>query len=462
MSKETSGGGAGLHLEWSPERVHAVDVASGRRRSAATIGELSSFIGGHKNVLVGVNRQLIFLKIVSLPRAAAEDLRRILTIQMAQHFPLPSDQLAFDFYQTNVRLEDGLETVVAAIRAEDLKQLTTELQAAGIKATRVLPVALGSAAVAAHSSRASALVIESTPGVGKTIDVVSDGIVKLSRTVLDAANLEREVQRTIAASGAIDPSLIVASPAGSDVESGTTRLPGAIASPKTALDLLHEAPPFHLELAEQRELDHRLRIATHNRLATLLLVSALCLVGLVWKQRSDDAAQVTKGQGKWAQVLNKQKSISDTYTKQAQEATTIATTLKSAFQVAQPLGDVSSVVGDSLPKSSWLSSLNVERGKVVQMRGTSKNPDDVSLLLKNLTSTGRFRDVHLTVANSGKVSSVPVVQFSISAFPIGNLPMPVPAVKRAGSSSRTASATGGGATTTGGTSAADAGAEVKS
>ena len=49
----------------------------------------------------------------------------------------------------------------------------------------------------------------------------------------------------------------------------------------------------------------------------------------------------------------------------------------------------------------------------------------------------------LTVANSGKVSSVPVVQFSISAFPDRKPAHAyVPVVKRVGGASHTTSTTG--------------------
>ena len=42
---------------------------------------------------------------------------------------------------------------------------------------------------------------------------------------------------------------------------------------------------------------------------------------------------------------------------------------------------------------------------------------------KELTKQKRLRDVRLLFANSGDIDGSPVVQFSVSAFPVGNLPI---------------------------------------
>ena len=115
MSKER---GPSLHVEWSPDRVRAIDIATGRRYAGATLSALSPLPAGQRTVIVGISRQLVFMKCVSLPKAAPEDLRRVLGVQMAQLFPLPPDQLAFDFIQTNEHLADGFLTLVAAVRSE--------------------------------------------------------------------------------------------------------------------------------------------------------------------------------------------------------------------------------------------------------------------------------------------------------------------------------------------------------
>ena len=448
MSKERGGANSpSIHVEWAPGRVQAVDVSNGRRRTAATLGELTSFFSGHKSILVGISRQQVFMKAVALPKAAPDDLRRILSIQLGQHFPLPSDQLSFDFYQTNVRSDDGFVTMLAAVRAVDLRQLADEMKNAGVRAARILPVALGAIAVAAHAQSSAALVVEEATGVGYALDVVADGVVRLSRTVAsEGGDLVREVQRTLAASGAIGGGMALISAGAADSGSlgALARLTDAKSESRTALELLHEAPPFTFELAEQRELERRKQLAGHNRLAVLLLVASLGVVAVVWDIRSGAAANTKRAQGQWTALITKDKAINADWEKQAADAVAKQKTLATAFHVAQPMSDMASFVGDSLPAKSWLTGIDLQRGKVAQIRGTTSVPEDVARLLKTLGDSGRLRDVQLVVASSGKISSQPIVQFSLSGFPVGNLPMPVPALKKPGARPTPASAEGGG------------------
>jgi hypothetical protein len=420
MSREH---GPSLHVEWSPGRVRAIDIASGRRHSGTSLAEMAPILAGHKTAIVGISRQLVFLKTAPLPKAAPEDLRRILGIQMAQLFPLPSDQLSFDFIQTAHRAEDGLLTLIAAVRADDLRLLNSDLAAAGIRAERVLPVGLGAIVVAARAGMAQALVVEESPDGAFTLDVVAEGVVRLSRTASDS-QLERETQRTTAAAGIGDIGIVIAG-------APELHLPGASAAPRTSLELLHEAPPFFFELGETRALEAKKRVALHTRVAILMMLSALLLVALVWADRSDAQAIVTRGQGSWARRLGKERSILNAYVTKAQQGTAMTTTLNGAFAVAQPVGDIAAVAGDSLPPSAWMTGISIERGKPVQVRGTASNPDDIARLLKTLTASARFRDVRLVVANSGRINTTPVVEFNVTAVAIGNLPMPVADTRKA-------------------------------
>ena len=413
MSKTTA---PSLHLEWTPTWVRATDIGTRETAEGANLAELGTVLHGHRSVLVGIGRRTVFAKALRLPKAAPEDLRRILAVQLGQLFPLPSDQLAFDFFQTGHQNAEGWLTVVAAMRSEDLKRLLAELKAAGLTPARILPVALAAPAVAASAGQADALVLES--GVsGLSLDVVLGGAVLLSRVVPQGSDAEVEAKRTLAAAQAGPmPSVAV----------GDFGLSGALPSFGTALSLLHEAPEFSFRLAADRDQEARKRAAERTRLAVLMIVSALLLVLLVWVDRESAQAAAKRREGLMARQLTTLRSVQDAETAKAQKVTDVQDILDRAFVPAQPLSDIASVVGDSLPKGAWLTGISVERGKRLEFRGTAKSSDDVPQVVQALGASPRFRDVKLVFANSVLIGKARAVEFDISAVCVGNLPLVAP------------------------------------
>ena len=400
---------ATLHLEWSPGHVRALDRASGKTNSAQAIGELGPALSGHKSVLVGVGRSSIFLKTLGLPRATPDDLRNLLAVRLGQLFPLPASELSFDFVQTDAPTPEGFLTVVAAMRSKDLLQLRAELAQAGLKATAIRPVALGAAVAAKDAGLPDALVVESA-GEGLTLDVVQGGVLRFSRTT-PGGDIVAEAQRTIAAAG---------------VDRLPTLETQARDASRSSLGRLGESPAFHFALSDDRAKEQKDKLAGRTRLAGLMLLSGILLATLIGVDRADDAAAVTRANGKWARELTQLRSTRDFETGKAQAATAQNDTLTRAFQPAQPLSDIASAVSDALPQNVWLTGLNVERGKPVQLRGTATRAEDVAKLVDALSGNSRFRDVRLVFANSGKIKETTVVQFNLAATAVGNLPLPEP------------------------------------
>jgi hypothetical protein len=101
----------------------------------------------------------------------------------------------------------------------------------------------------------------------------------------------------------------------------------------------------------------------------------------------------------------------------------VDTSLDLAFEPKQRLGDVTFLVNNLCPEGLWLTGLTIERGKLALIRGTAINGEAVYKYLDRLTTQDRFRDVKLVFANNGQIEKVSVVQFSISAHVVGNLPL---------------------------------------
>lgn len=427
-----------LHIEWSPGWIRVVNVATREAAAAPALADLSAIVSGNSEAIVGVGRNSVFLKALRLPKAVPEDLRRIIAAQVGQIFPLPSTELVYDFFQTADVTSEGCLTVVAAMRTDELHTLRNELHLAGLKIARVLPIALAAPAVAATVGAADALVIENGPR-GLTLDVVQNGILRFSRVALADSDPAIEAQRTLAAIRAEDIPI---------VSVGDIGIPSARPSLGSALSLLHEAPSFSFELPEERGLGAKQRSAARTRSAVLLLVAALLVAVLVWTNRQQQFNDVRSAQASWTRQLTKLKSIRDGDTNATESVTSVEHKLDLAFQPAQPVSDIVSVVSDSLPPGAWLTQMNVERGQPLQLRGIAKSSADVATLVNSLGSSPRFRDVKLVFANSATVQKIPVIEFNVSAWCVGNVPLPAPDAKgpsRAATATRTASTATSGA-----------------
>ena len=378
-----------------------------------------------------MDRGRVFLRAVRLPKGAPDVLRQIIGIQTMQSFPLPAEQLTFDFIQTDDTNAEGTLTVVAAVRSEDLRRIRVDLEEAGLTPTRILPISLSAIAVAAQAGAGtSALVVEQVTG-GCTLDVVVEGALLFSRVTATVRDLQSEVRRTLAAAGTDDLPIV-------GVNLGETNLPGALTTTEGSLALLHRAPEtFAFELEEDRIGIAKRRATARMRLATLMLASAVLLAVLIWVDRSDALAAVRRSEGTWTRQLSKLRSIRNTETERAQRASAIHTNIERAFQPAQPIEDVAAVVGDVLPRGAWLTGLNIERGKALQIRGTALTTDHVARFVDALGTNRRFRDVKLVFANEARIAEKPVVQFNVTAVAVGNLPLPVPIKVKKGATPRT-------------------------
>lgn len=405
-----------IHIEWSPNRVTAVDTHTGQTVTRDSLLELSGVFGKSKEVLVGISRSLVFLKALRLPKAAPEDVRKMLEVQLGQYFPLPASQLTFDCYQTTDQNMEGCLTLVAAIRTEDMIQLKSALQLAGWRAARILPVALGSAVVAGVPD---AVVLENTMS-GLALDVVQGGVLRLSRTVPLGSDPLCEAQRTMIAARATNLPLITV---------GDLELAEAQPAKRSPLVALHEALPFHWELAADRALLEKRQLAGRTRFAALIFMAALLMLVMAWTDYSDSAAKRKKGEAKWNSQLTALRKVREAKQKRAEKQSLIASTLRGAFETRQHLSDAAFLASDNVSEGAWFTGLNLERGKPIQLRGTAKSNDDVTKMVSALTASPRLREVHLVFANSAKIEDIPVVQFNITAIATGNLPMPNPVKK---------------------------------
>jgi Tfp pilus assembly protein PilN len=381
-------------------------------RSGATAAECLAG-AGHHSCLLALGRGACFLKEVAAPKIPDSELRRVLALQMDQHFPFAAHEAAFSFR----RLGDGAEGArlqVAAVKADLLAQALDELSAAGMK--------VESAAASAHSAEAlgakSVVAVESADG-RLLIDVVKDGAVVYSREAQDPGTEEgraAQVARTLAAAGLVDVPVMALG--------GLDALAGGSARPEKGLALLASAPPAFALEHPRVERDRQARAVNWRFFAAggLMVAAVLASVLVIGDRLSRQAELDRTAQRRQVQIDQIQKSSREVEEKiKAYEEGGEA--LQAAFVPAQHPSDVLAVTSNALPAGAWLTGLTFERGKPFQIRGVSKTQAEVGQFVSNLNSSGRLRDVKLNFANEGKIDEAKVFQFSITAHVIGNLPL---------------------------------------
>ena len=170
-----------LHLEWTPGYVRAVNIVTGQTAEAESVAGLGADPerpqagAGRHRPQPHLPEDRCACRAPPPPTCAASWASR-----SAQLFPLPADQLSFDFLRTDDQTPDGWLTLVGAIRSADLKQVRAEMKQAGLTPSRVLPISLAAAAVAARTGRADGLVVE-RGRAGLAFDVVQGGVLRFRR-----------------------------------------------------------------------------------------------------------------------------------------------------------------------------------------------------------------------------------------------------------------------------------------
>lgn len=406
-------------VEWSPGEAIAFDAGTKQYVRAANFAELSSKVGGG-SIVVAVSRRSTFIKALRVPNASASEINLILRTQMAQMFPVPLHELAYSFRLTDDLDSEGRLAVVAAMREADLVRLQSEARDAGFKIDRVVPAAFGAMLLAESLGMKDAAVAQET-SEGLAIDLLSGGELRYSRVAPMPANpdlISSEIARSFQAVG-LPPAPTIAAGGFPFAEAANKTNSTTLESLTQPLDRLG----IRLETREAVEKRERAKQSNRTRLATLLCASAALMALLVYVEHSEAAEKVRIENARWNKTLNDKRNVAKRLEEDITKLNATADTLRRAIAPAQLPADVYTTLSNYTPKGLWLTGTTYERGKVMYIRGTAANSDAVAAYLQALTTEPRFRDVKLVFANNGEIEKTPVVQFSIQAFPVGNLPL---------------------------------------
>lgn len=401
-------------VEWSPNGVGFFDNGY---KTAETLAEAATFLPG-RNLLVALSRRTAFIRAYRVPNTSRAEVGRILDVQIGQLFPIPSSEVSYDFHLTDDVDQEGRLAIVAAVRSSDLVAMFDQARLAGLNVVQVVPAALGSALLAKQLGQPSGAVVQRLAD-GLAIDIVSNGELRYSRLTPvpeSALNIEAEVSRTFAAA---------VLPCCPTIAAGGLVLPEADATTdRWSIEyLLGASLDIHIQTPAQRAAIELVETRRRTRLALLIFLASLLVLTFAYFRWSDAAALRAKSEATWTREIAQAKRIRDENIKTSSALVDMQGKLQRAFAPAQGIGDVVTIASNAVPSGIWLTGISLERGKALSIRGTAKTSELVAQYQQALIADPRFRDVTLVFATVSKIDEIPVYQFSISAFPVGNLPL---------------------------------------
>lgn len=405
-------------IEWSPGAVAAYDATARKIYRGTSLADVAPRLTS-RDAVFAVGRRACFVRSVSVPDAPKDDLVQAMALSIGQHVPISGDACV-DLRIVGEAGPEGRSATLVAMRAADLRTLHEEARQAGIRVVATVPAAYGSWLLAQGSSLPNcAAVSESAEGLG--VDLISEGELRYSRALpphSSNGHLAPELLRTFSAAGLSAAPTLAEGVALSNAEYRVE------ATPLEALSgSAWTTPGVIFELPEAIQARAKAAKAARSRLAILLAASALLLMTLVYFDRADAQEKVDRAQARASSSLRQMKTTQDGLATQVNEKAAMAKILQRGFEPAQRLGDVAALASNDLPPQAWLTGINVERGQNVTIRGTAMTGETVAAYVQTLAKESRLRDVKLVFANNALIESTPVVQFSISAFPVGNLPL---------------------------------------
>jgi Tfp pilus assembly protein PilN len=401
-----------LVIEWSSRGLRTYDALNG------TSGQTLDGLSGREAVLA-LGRRTAFLKTAFLPSTSEADLRLIVQMRAAEFLPLPGDQIAFSVNPTAQLAEGGRLSQIGAVAINELRAAMSQLATAGIKVKLITIAAVGSEKLAATNGFSNVAVVQQTSD-GIAVDIIAEGTLRYSRVVSPGSDLEGEICRTFTVAG---------QPCGSVIAAGGLPYPDADRGISNhSLESLANAawPSLVIELPEAREKREKEAKQSVTRQALLLGAATLALGVYAYSDWDEKQVAENKEKSRYASRIKKLEAAKKVIEADLTKATTLESALQRAFQPAQKFSDVIKVITSEVPAKVWLSGITVERGKQLQLRGTAMDGAAVADYVRRLTGQRRFRDVKLVFANNAEIDKKPVVQFSISAFPVGNLPVVEP------------------------------------
>lgn len=400
-------------VEWATDKCSVFEPETGTVTDAPSLAEAAHLLAG-RPALLALSRKVTFLRTVRLPDVSKEDMLRLLNLQLGTLFPVDAAELAVDIAPTDEVNAEGRLVIVVAVRTDQLRLALDGARQAGLRVVATVPSLLASM----NAGMSDGCVL-ARKGLDLAIETLESGVIRQSRMVAwpgSEAAARVEAERSLAAAGL---------PHGSIKTVGGLELDNSDQISASDLELLtHGTWGMDIELPESRTRREQKAVQSTKGVALMMCVAAMGAAAIVFDVRSEQKALLDKGEKTWAKRLTSLKKDNQLFQSRATLLREQKDQFELAFEPKQPLGDVMTVLTNLAPGQLWLTGISLERGKRASLRGTAMSNQAVTSYLASLGEQSRMRDVKLVFANNATVGKVPIVNFSISAHVVGNMPLP--------------------------------------
>lgn len=406
-----------LLIEWSPASVRVCDPKTSHISKGSTIAECIDGSAKGRVAIIAVSQRSAFIRSIRVPNAPVSEIGNILALNLGPHLPIDPKDCVTGFRLGPKDGDKGRLAIVGAMRSQSLKKIHGDVAAAGLTIRAVLPIAFASWLAARKHSLASAAVIRLEDDV-LTIDIIDKGELRYSRSTPFSggqSQADQEVIRTFA---------IAETSPGPTLSFASSSLCSQYVEDRDPLDLLRDQRAIERDIFTfERNEESAAREAKRTRwvAARAIIATALAAVFAVFVLAYRFAApnvEPVKSSALDSAKLRKAKE--DVLYARARASQNV---LDRAFKPSQSYADVLTVLGSKATKNSWFSGATIERGKPMLIRGVAPNGKEAAGYEKLLAENSRFRGVKLVSANNSTLGKIPIVQFVVSGYAMGLLPV---------------------------------------
>lgn len=408
-----------LLIEWSGGAVRVYDPGSKVWTAGTTLAECLPNTQTHEAV-VAISSRSAFIRQVPVPSLPEDEMHRIIALKLIPLVPFQPGEYVFCHRTASVPSKEGKVAVVGAVKTSLVRDIVSQAKAAGLHLHGVVPEAFG----AWLSARAQGLrdgAVVDDDGQQLSVNIIAMNELCYSRSIpLPESDIEvrEEIARTFAMAGVAEGPII------------RSRIDNSAAAEKRPIEFLADGRSlerhlFSIELPEALAARRRRSNVISMWLALAASVIAVALGEGEYLQRSAAQKAMARLQLENRKTISQARRDQSTALKMAEDAANQNSLVQLAFHPAQSFSDVIDVLGTPRNQKVWLNGLTLERGRPLILRGVAASGKDLADYVDQISIGDRFRGIRVLSATNATIGKKSVVQFSITGWVVGNLPVDV-------------------------------------